>query len=89
MYYKKNGIKFTIRKCINFLLKKDQNVIENEKYNVWIKENELAEEEIEKQRKENFEINPKISIIVPMTNPKKIYNIISSAQNTLKVKLEK
>ena len=43
-------------------------------YQIWIRENEPTVEEIEQQRKTEFKINPKISIIIPMYNtPKKFF----------------
>ncbi len=37
-------------------------------YQIWINKNEPNEEELEKQKNTKFEINPKISIIIPMYN---------------------
>lgn len=43
-------------------------------YQIWINKNEPNEEELEKQKNTKFEINPKISIIVPMYNtPEKFF----------------
>lgn len=43
-------------------------------YQLWIQQNEPTEEELEAQRKTEFKINPKISIIIPMYNtPKKFF----------------
>lgn len=43
-------------------------------YQLWIQHNEPTEEELEAQRKTEFKINPKISIIIPMYNtPKKFF----------------
>ncbi len=43
-------------------------------YQIWIKNNEPTLEELEKQRKKEFKIKPKISILVPMYNtPKKFF----------------
>lgn len=65
---KQNGLKNTVKKVIKYvaskLLKKDY--VRN--YNKWISNNEPSEEELEKQRKEKFEIEPKFSLIVPMYN---------------------
>ena len=41
---------------------------EREKYQVWIKNNEPTAEELEVQRQNKFEINPKFSIVIPMYN---------------------
>lgn len=43
-------------------------------YQIWINKNEPNEEELEKQKDTKFEINPKISIIIPMYNtPEKFF----------------
>ena len=43
-------------------------------YQIWINKNEPNEEELEKQKNTKFEINPKISIIIPMYNtPEKFF----------------
>lgn len=47
---------------------------EQKKYLNWIRKNEPNNEELEKQRNTKFEINPKISIIVPVYNtPEKFF----------------
>ena len=44
-------------------------------YQQWIESNEPNEEELNKQRETKFDIEPKISIIIPMYNtPKKFFN---------------
>lgn len=44
-------------------------------YQKWIKQNEPSKKELEKQRKENLKIKPKISIVVPLYNtPKKFFD---------------
>ncbi len=43
-------------------------------YQIWINKNEPDEEELEKQKNTKFDINPKISIIIPMFNtPEKFF----------------
>ena len=43
-------------------------------YQIWINKNEPDEEELEKQKNTKFDINPKISIIIPMYNtPEKFF----------------
>lgn len=56
---------------------------ENENYKKWIKANEPSDIELENQRKHKFEINPKISIIVPMYNtPEKYFKeLVESLKN--------
>lgn len=44
-------------------------------YYKWIKQNEPSKQKLEKQKKEKFKINPKISIVVPLYNtPKKFFD---------------
>lgn len=44
-------------------------------YHKWIKQNEPSKQKLEKQKKEKFKINPKISIVVPLYNtPKKFFD---------------
>lgn len=56
---------------------------ENENYQKWIKANEPDDIEIENQRNYHFDINPKISIIVPMYHtPEKYFKeLVESVQN--------
>ena len=75
-YKNKYGIWETIRKCIKKVLQKikslfirkkeDKEVLTMDDYHKWIYYNEPKEAELEEQRKVKFEIEPKISIIVPM-----------------------
>lgn len=90
-FYKKNGMKTTIKK----ILTKIKKIVfssfkqhkfekeENENYKLWIQNNEPNEEELEKQRNTKFEYEPKISIIVPMYNTKEKYlkELIDSVVN--------
>ena len=52
-------------------------------YLKWIKENEPSAQEIMKQKKEKFKINPKISILVPLYNtPEKFFDeLVKSLEN--------
>ena len=72
--WKRYGFKNTIKKCINAiknkirkLMKKDTSLQYGD-YGDWIRTNEVGEEELETQRKEQFPNSPKISVIVPMYN---------------------
>ena len=74
-YLKTYGILKTIKKIIITLIKKlfrkekiEVSYTERDNYQLWIKNNEPNEEELEEQRKTNFDYNPKFSIIVPMYN---------------------
>ena len=78
--FKRNGLKNTIIRGYEKLFKKLFNKSEiefdkkeQENFLSWIKENEPNEIELEKQRKHEFEYNPKISVIVPMYNTKEQY----------------
>lgn len=48
---------------------------EQENYQMWIKNNEPNDDELKKQSTEKFEINPKISIIIPLYNTPENYFI--------------
>ncbi len=74
-YRKKYGMKKTIKKVLSKIYTKIFRRKENakaqgeqEKYQVWIQNNEPNKEELEKQRKPQFKIKPKFSIVVPMYN---------------------
>ncbi len=69
IYYLKNyGLKKTIYKIFSkiFIPKTVQS--EREKYQLWIKNNEPKEEELQQQRQTKFAIEPKFSIVTPMYN---------------------
>ncbi len=61
---KSNGWKKTIEMMKN----KAENGTTITPYEIWMSLNDPTPEELEKQRKTKFEINPKISILVPMYN---------------------
>lgn len=73
-YKNKYGIKATIKKCFRKIYMKIKFTIFHKKcsnmtdYEKWIFFNEPNRKELRKQRKVKFEIEPKISIIVPMYN---------------------
>lgn len=80
LYIQKYGIKCAIRKLLTKIYnklfnKKTYYEIERQNYKIWIENNEPKSEELEMQRKETFEIMPKISIIVPMYNTEKKFFI--------------
>ena len=64
----KIGIKGTIKKFLRRKQQLKEKLKKEEQYKIWIKNNEPSYDELEKQRKTKFEIEPKISIIVPMYN---------------------
>ena len=65
---KRYGIFRTIKKIILRLFKiKNQNAkTAQELYQTWILQNEPDDNALEKQRKHEFEYEPKISVVVPM-----------------------
>ncbi len=65
---KEKGLKKAIHILDGKIWGKPQFIDANELYQQWIQENEPTQEEIEQQRKTKFEIQPKISILVPMYN---------------------
>ena len=72
-YFKTYGLWKTIKKCLvkikRIILRQEKWSISSvELYHNWIKNNEPNDEELEEQKKYKFEIQPKISIIVPMYN---------------------
>lgn len=80
-FYKKNGLIRTVKKILlkiknSFFTSSRQRKFdkeENENYKIWIENNEPSQEELDNQRKYQFEYNPKISVIVPMYNTKEKY----------------
>ena len=90
-YVKRNGILKTIKKVFQKIFykifcsrkKKMFEKEEEQNYRLWIENNEPNEKELEKQRKINFDYNPKISIVVPMYNtPKKYFReLVESINN--------
>ncbi len=68
---KNSGIKETIAKIKQYDRKGQEN--NTIAYKKWIEENEPTKEVLEEQRKTNFVIQPKISIVIPLYNTKKEY----------------
>ncbi len=75
-YIGKYGFIKTVKKCIKTVLRKIIRFLKGEKdlqygdYGGWIKFNEPKDADIKNQMKKNFDISPKISIVVPMYNTK-------------------
>lgn len=65
---KQKGFKYTIKKAIKFVANKIFKKDNTHSYNIWIKNNEPTTNELEKQKQEKFEVEPKFSLIVPMYN---------------------
>ena len=78
-YIKRYGILKTIKKIIVKILKLENRnqVSEQELYQNWILQNEPNESELELQKKEKFEKEPKISVVVPM-----YMSLIHNSQHT-------
>ena len=64
---KQNGLKNTLKE-IKSDLKSGVELSKGEFYQIWIKNNEPNEKEINEQRNKKFDYEPKISVIVPMYN---------------------
>ena len=75
-YIKKYGFIKTVKKCVKTILRKIVRFLKREKdlqygdYGGWIKFNELKDVDLKNQMKVKFEIQPKISVIVPMYKTK-------------------
>ena len=71
-YLKKYGLLRTIKKIMyalyNKVFNKKNIYSREEKYYQWIQNNEPNKEQLEKQKNEKFDYEPKFSIIVPMYN---------------------
>ena len=52
---------------------KENRKTNQEQYKIWMMNNQLTSEEIEKQRKHKFRFEPKISVVVPMYNTDKVF----------------
>ncbi|WP_289301888.1 glycosyltransferase family 2 protein [Sporofaciens musculi] len=67
-YYKKYGLKYVVKICIEKALK-----LEEKRYNKLYRGTLLSEEEVQRQRKEYFEYMPKFSIVVPLYRTPETY----------------
>ena len=78
-YQNRYGTKATIKKCLSKVCYKLRGITSVNKfeqmdnYHKWIYYNEPNEKELKEQRKVKFEIEPKISILVPMYDTNEIY----------------
>lgn len=77
IYLKQYGFIKTVKKIFkvlyNRVLGRNMHNSQNERYKMWIQNNEPTLEKIEKQKEETFKINPKFSIVIPMYNTPVIY----------------
>ena len=75
-YIGKYGFVKTVKKCIKTVIRRIIRFIKNEKdlqygdYGGWIKFNEPKDADLKKQMSVKFELEPKISVVVPMYNTK-------------------
>ena len=79
IYWKKEGLSATINRIrVKLFHKKDTFTYER-----WLKDNQITREELEEQRKQQFEYEPKFSIVVPLFQTKEIYlrALIESVEN--------
>ena len=74
-YFKKYGFVKTVKKVVlktyTKIFRREQEahlVSEREKYQIWIKNNEPDEKQLEEQKNTKFKIEPKFSLVVPMYN---------------------
>ena len=69
-HVKKYGILRTIQKVITKIFKPNQqnDQLQKKAYQNWIAQNEPQEKDLSLQKKQEFKIQPKISIVVPMYN---------------------
>ena len=65
---KNKGLKNTLRQINNIIFEKVPVDVNNKRYQEWIKKTEPNRKESQMQRNHKFEIEPKISILVPMYN---------------------
>jgi len=86
-YFERYGFFETVKKCLKRLLgiKDAALYTDSEAYKIWIKNNEPNEAEIEQLRKIQFEVEPLISVVVPMYNTNEQYfeELVSSMENQI------
>ena len=83
--FKNLGFKGTVRKITDKLFGKKEDILSlNEKrYSVYLENNKLTEEEINKQKSFEFSYSPTLSVVIPLynTNVKYLEELISSIIN--------
>ena len=83
-YFRRYGFFKTLKKVLKRLFSIKENRKSNqEQYKIWLEKNNPSIEELDEQRKYKFEVNPKISIVVPMYNTPEAFfkELIDSLQN--------
>lgn len=72
IYLKQYGFVKTIKKVFkvlyNRIFRRSIYTSQNERYRIWIENNEPTIEELQKQKEATFKIEPKFSLVVPMYN---------------------
>lgn len=73
-YFRRYGLFQTLKKIFKRIFHiKENRKTNQEQYKVWMKNNEIILEELERQRSIKFDYEPKISIVVPMYNTNEIF----------------
>lgn len=73
-YFKRYGFFSTLKKVLKRILHiKENRKTNQEQYKIWMEKNKLTDKDLENQKNQKFEINPKISIVVPMYNTNEIF----------------
>ena len=83
-YFRRYGFWRTLKKVFKRLFRIKENRKSNqEQYKIWMEKNNPTIEDLELQRKIDFEFEPKISIVVPMynTNERFLKELIESLKN--------
>ena len=86
-YFGRYGFFETIKKCLKRILGiKDANLYtDSELYRMWIENNEPNEKELESLKRVKFDIEPLISVVVPMYNTNEQYfeELVASMENQI------
>lgn len=73
-YFRRYGLVEVSKKIFKRVFHiKENRKTNQEQYKIWMMNNQLTSEEIEKQRKHKFRFEPKISVVVPMYNTDKVF----------------
>ena len=90
-YLKRYGLATTSKKVLKRVLHiKEDRKTNQEQYEIWMENNILTSEILEKQRQTKFKYEPKISIVVPMYNTEKVFfkELVESLKNQTYAKWE-
>ena len=73
-YFRRYGFLSTLKKIFKRVFHINENRKTNiEQYKIWMEKNNLSSEKLEIQRNHKFDIEPKISIVVPMYNTNEVF----------------